>query len=101
MTSHGLSLTWQLPLPQHVRNAVPGKKAFGHRLFLKISSTVSLRISCLSSQFGSEFSLEHIDLKCFLKPIEMMVKKFKGEYIHKSRHKGRKIIRGADKLKHF
>lgn len=62
------------------------------QVILKISSTVSLRISCLSSQCGSEFSLEHSDLKCFLNSIEMMVKKFKGEYIHKSRHREGKSL---------
>lgn len=61
-------------------------------IFKKFLLQLVSRISCLSSQFGSEFSLEHIYLKCFLNPIQMMVKKFKQEYIHKHRDKGRKSL---------
>lgn len=102
MTSHRLSLTWQLPLPQRVRNAVPGNKAFGHRLFLKISSTVSLQNFMFEFPVWQLSSTWSIFISNSSKnPTEMMVKKFKGEYVHKNRDKARKIIRGADKLRHF
>lgn len=45
----------------------------------------------------NELSSEYIYLKSFLNLSEMMVEKFKREYIHKSADKGRKIIRAADK----